>query len=468
MNGSDFNLQSRTPPRATSEPPYADDCAEFCIAAHAALLRQFAETPSMWPRDVARTVAGELPRSRAAALLRELHRRGWTRANARVPMDAMEGIDCPSGVRPPLARLAVFGLPGQGLSSRDKHRQGIYSQLCAQIMSGAVDTASLDAVSRRAMNHPDVAADPVLASMLRSFIAEREAVLRSSRTTPEEEHRRSQEESKVRTGFGMRSPTGFPSREETVQRFGQMVGAFERDLAQFEEDRAQQTLERMRELRRKFPAHVPTAELQHCEEQYDRLLKRAGAYRRQIEELARRGFAAAESGDDQTALWVIRRLDAIHTLLPVLLPEAEFRRLRSEIERGGAMHDSDEASRELLEQQREVARKIKNLAGIVHRFHELAAKLSPTDARYQRAERQYRAAVEEIRQLDTDWLSGLVLQLESFLDDLDDPEGEIQNQLDRFIASVRSALNRLCLEIRAHRRRGGPSKTGRGNGRPDG
>lgn len=465
MDGSYVRPKYRTSrPAAPSSPQSSRAVAE----AYGALLQVFGRARSLPPRAVARAVAEALPRDRGAAVLRLLHGRGWLRAKARVSMDAVQGMRGLDEETRALVGLALFGLPGQGLSSRDKHRQGIYSQLCAQIMSSAVDTASLDAVSRRAMNHPDVAEDPVLASMLRSFIAEREAVLRSSRTTPEEEHRRAQEESKVRTGFGMRPPTGFPSREETLQRFGQLIGAFERDLAQFEEDRAQQTLERMRELRRKFPAHVPTGELQHCEEQYDRLLKRAGAYRRQIEALAGRGYAAAESGDEQTALWVIRRLDAIHTLLPVLLPEGEFRRLRSEIERGGAMHDSDEASRELLEQQRAVARKIKNLAGIVHRFHELAAKLAPTDARYQRAERQYRAAVEEIRQLDTDWLSGLVLQLESLVDDLEDPEGAMQNQLDRFIGSVRKALNRLCLEIRAHRRRAGPSQTGGGNGEPGG
>jgi hypothetical protein len=185
-------------------------------------------------------------------------------------------------------------------------------------------------------------------------------------------------------------------------------------------------------------------------------MKRAGQYRRQLEELAKQAAAAAESGDEKTAAWVRRRLEAINMLLPNLLSGPEREKLDAEILRCGAAHDTQETTQELLERQRGVATKIKDLAGVIHRFHEIAKRLPPSDNAYRRAELNYKKAVEEIRGLNTEWLTGLVLQLETLLEDLDDPGGAMQSQLDRFIADVRTALNGLCLEIRAWQAKGPP------------
>jgi DNA repair exonuclease SbcCD ATPase subunit len=293
-----------------------------------------------------------------------------------------------------------------------------------------------------------VTSDPVLAGMLHSFIAQREATLRASLTPAEKEAQKAQR-SKLERAFDGPAWRGFPTREELLLSFARLQRDFDAYLAQFEELRAQHVLDRMRELRHRFPVHIPAADLQRCEEQYDRLLKRAGQYRRQIQELATQGAAAARDGDEMTAAWVGRRLQAINTLLPNLLPPQELEKLQATISQSTTAREALEVQRDLLERQREVAFKIKNLAGIIHRFHELAGKLPPEHEAYRRAELNYRRAVEEIRGMDTEWLSGLVLQLETLLDDLEDPTGQIQNQLDRFIGSVRTALNRLCLEIRA-------------------
>ncbi len=429
--------------------------SQYCARAIQALRRHFLSCPALSPAAVARTVTAVLPASRGAALFRRLEQLGWLAPEAVLPFDLLDNPACPArfaeGERA-LVRLAVFGLPGQGLSSRDKRRQDVYQQLSAQVMSGAVDTASLRAITTRVMNHPDVAADPVLNSMLRSFIVQREAALRAH-PTPAEEQFQKEHASKLTQGFDVPRASDFPTREELLQSFARLQREFDGFLAQFEETRARRTLDKMRELRQRFPVHVPANELQHCDEQYDRLLKRAGAYRRQISDLAAKGSQVAREGDETTAAWVIRRLQAIHTLLPNLLSEQRLAELRDEISRCGQEHETQEAARELVERQREVGAKIKNLAGVIHRFHELAEKLPPEDNAYRRAELNYRRAVEEIRELDTDWLSSLVIQLETFLDDLEDPTDKMQNQLDQFIARVRTALNRLCLEIRAHQKK---------------
>lgn len=418
-----------------------------------ALLRVLAACGEASPGQAARVVAGVLPARWRAWLLDPLAARGWLSADARISCDVLEGPDCPAEFRGPcraLVRLAVFGPPGQGLAWRDRHRQDVYQQFCAEIMREAVDLVSLEHVAHRVLGHGEVTADGQLGALLRAFIAQRQAALRTI-VTPEERQRGVDEESKLRRGWDEATPE-FPTRERLLDMFGRLQREFEAALAQFEEPRARKLLDRMRDLRQRFPVHIDVLELQRAEEQHDRLLRRVGTYRRQIQELTTRGAQAALSGDERTAAWVSRRLEAIHTLLPSLLPPAELERLRNEIARGEDQRESAEAVAELRAREQNIAQKIKELAGVIHRFHELAGRLPPEHNAYRRAELNYRRAVEEIRAMDTEWLTGLVLQLETLLEDLEDPQGTFQTQLDRFIAAVRTALNRLCLEIRMHQR----------------
>jgi len=420
--------------------------------AREALERRFAVTGELTPQAVAAAVIGVLPRRLGRLLWNQLKQFGWLEPDKTIPFDVLDGADCPpafSGDRRELVRLAVFGLPGQGLAARDRRRHDLHQQLCAQIMSSAVDEVSLQAVAARVLGHPEVCADALLASMLRSFIAERESVLRT-RSTPAQQHSEQEHTSKLQRAFDLPPRCEFPSREETLAAFARLQRDFDGFLAQFEENRAELVLDKMREVRRRYPVHIPAGSLQECEEQYDQLLKRAGTYRRQIKELAQQGAEAAQSGDQKTAAWVMRRLEAIHMLLPNLLPDQQLEHLHGEISRSEQDHESEEATRELMDRERAVAAKIKNLAGVIHRFHEIAGRVPPDSEIYLRAQANYHRAVEEIRVMDTEWLTGLVLQLETLLEDLDDPVGKMQSHLDRFIASVRTALNHLCLEIRAH------------------
>jgi hypothetical protein len=209
----------------------------------------------------------------------------------------------------------------------------------------------------------------------------------------------------------------------------------------------------MRELRECYPVHISATDLQRREEEHDEALKQAATYRRQIAELSTRAAVAARTGDLETSGWVLRRLEAIHALLPKLLTTEQLERHRAQITRSGVEHDTEEATHELRERKKKIVRRIKRLAHAVQSFHHLSTRLPPEDKAYKRAAAEYEQAVKEIRGLDTEWLTGLVLELETLLDDLDDPNGHQQNLLDEFIANVRNALNRLCLEIRNHRRR---------------
>jgi len=422
----------------------------------AALTARLAGGLTLSPNELARTVADALPPAVGRWLLARLEAHGWLRPRAVIPFDVLDGPNCPPEFRGRLrevVRLAVFGPPGQGLPWRDKHRMDVYQQLCAEILREAVDTYSLQAVSQRALNHPDVCADALLGSMMRSFVAERQAALHDARITPAEEHDETVHASKLTRGFMSRNLSDFPTRDEVLDNFSRLHREYDGYLSQFEESRAQRVLVKMRDLRQRFPVHVPAAELQRCEEQYDGLLKRAGMYRRQIEDLAARGGLAALHGDGKTANWVIRRLEAVHAMLPVLLTSARLDALRTDIERSGQQHETNEAALTIRRRKQEVVTKIKELAGAIRHYHETVSRLPGEHNAVRRAELNYRHALDELRGMNTEWLTGLVLELETLLEDLDDASGQAQTQLDMFIANVRTALNRLCLEVRAHQRK---------------
>lgn len=408
------------------------------------------------PTTVTRIVLSLLPRRVAAAIEGQFRARGWMRDDAVVPAEAADVFgDHP---RAPLLRLALLGLPGQGQPYREKHRMDVYQRLCAEIMTLGVDSASLERIASRALNHPDVNADSLLASMLHSFIAERRAALQSARITaqgageaePPVAAPAPRPPQRPRRFVDVPSVADLPTRDEVLDTFSRLRREFEAFVQQFEEPKAVHTLDKLRLLRQRFPVHIPAVDLQTCEEQFDSFRKRCATYRRQIDDLAQRGATAALAGDHETGAWVVRRLEAIHRLLPMLLPSDHLDRLRSEIMLRASEHERYQATQQIRQRKHEVITQIRELAAVVHHFHQISQHAQMGDPEYDRAEMTYREALETIRSLNTDWLTGLVLELETLLEELDDPSGEHHNQLDRFILNVRTALNRLCLEIRAH------------------
>jgi len=148
--------------------------------------------------------------------------------------------------------------------------------------------------------------------------------------------------------------------------------------------------------------------------------------------------------------------------VPGLVPEIMLAELRARITNSEEQSETRELRRELLSRERAVADEIKQLAAAIRQYEQVVRQAPADSDERQRAEAAYRAAVERVRALDSDWLAGLILQLETLLDDLRDPTGEIHNQLEQFIVRVRAALNRLRVEVRsiqAGRRGGGAGES---------
>ncbi|MFH1746934.1 MAG: hypothetical protein ABIG44_07800 [Planctomycetota bacterium] len=424
------------------------DWDQYFLCASAALERRISHTGQISPPEVARTVAAALPRLLGSWLLDRLESLGWLARTAILPCDLLESEACPPdlcGKQLEVVRLAVFGLPGQGRPDF-KHREAIYQMLCAQIARDASDQVRLSRAATRALSHPDVCRDPVLAAMVRSFISEREVALHTEHKI---EHPEPEDESQLRKPFDGTGEVTFPTRPQLLHAFMNLQKEFEVHLAQYNEAAAHYALDKMQELLRRFPVHIEQEQVGKHEQEFADFQQRCLVFREQINDLAKQAAQAARDGEQKTASWLLRRLRAIHALTPVLLSAERFEKLRQEIERCGEEHEHRAAVRELITRERAVAVEIKRAGGAIYRFHKLAREGQPGSEEYKRAETAYREAVSQVRAQDTEWLTGLLLELETYIEDLNDPKGQAQVQLDRFIGTVRGALTQLRREIRA-------------------
>ena len=415
------------------------------------------------PPEVAQTVAAALPNGMGGWLLERLDALGWLASGARLPFDLLDLPACPPefrGARREVVRLAVFGLPGEGRPDF-KHREATYQTICAQIVREASDMAQLATVATRALGHPDVSRDPVLAAMVRSFVAERESALRTVKRVQHPDE--AADNTQLRRPFEAARRTELPTRQQLLKAFLSLQREFEVHLAEYNEAAARYAMEKMTDLVRRFPVHIDQASVARHQKEFEDFLDRCALFRQQIEDVAKQAAEAARSGDQGSASWLLRRLRAIHALTPVLLPAERFEALREEIEQNSEKAEHREALRGLIARERDVADQIKKAGAAIYRFHKAAGTVPPGTDAYKRAEAAYRAAVDDVRNLDTEWLTGLLLELETYFEDLNDPEGRAQAQLDRFIGTVRSALTQLRREIRIvqqERAAGGTGATG--------
>lgn len=413
------------------------------------VLRRLMRCGELLPRQVAEIVVAALPADVGDWLARRLISLGWLEPEAHVPFDALDSPSCPADLRDgrrELVRLAVFGVPGEGQRSDAKRREAVYQQRCAEIMREIRDLESLSYAAARALGHPEVHADPVLHGMLRSFIAEREAEVRARAHLPS-----TAEEEEVAPDSRAEKPSAFklPLRERVQTALSKLRLELEGHLTNYNEAGAAEALMRIRDLRRRYPGHVGPEVVERCQEQLKRLTEKRDMFRKQLTELVQQAALAVQRGDQKTAAWVLRRLSAIHTLLPAVLPEDRLQALRERIVRSGEKQERHEAARQLVARERVVGAEIKRLGAIIHRYHKLSQKGSANDAVVRQAEEEYRHAVDEVRSHGDEWLADLMIELDCLLDDLHGPRDRAEAQVDTFVNNVRTALDQMRQEIEA-------------------
>jgi hypothetical protein len=413
-----------------------------------AVLRRLTVRGELRPRQVVEIVVATLPTEVGEWLTRRLAALGWLETGARVPFDVLDSPSCPPDLRDgrrELVRLAVFGVPGEGARSDAKRREAIYQQRCAEIMRETRDLESLSYTAARALGHPEVHADPVLFGMLRSFIAEREAEIRARSHLP----RAAEEEEEDEAQPVAKRPAEFklPLRERVQTALSKLRLELEGHLTNYNEAGAADVLERIKDLRRRYPGHIESAVAERCEEQVKRLAEKRDLFREQLGQLAQEAVRAVERGDQKTAAWVLRRLSAIHTLLPAVLPEKLYKSHRDTIVHCEEKQERHEVARQLVTREQAVGAEIKRLGAIIHRYRKLSQQTSADEAVMHRAAEEYRRAVAEVRSHNDEWLADLMIELDGLLDDLRGPRDRAEAQVDRFVSNVRIALRQMQQEI---------------------
>lgn len=327
-----------------------------------------------------------------------------------------------------------------------KHRDTIYHQRCMEISREARDMASLTAAASQALNHPDVASDTVLTAMIRAFIAECEARLRIEDAGPREP---THAESQLLRPFATPSAAAPATKDQVVGALSRLRLRLEEHLAHYNESGASEVMVGLWDLYERYPRWIDRSIIERCQAQVRRLASCRDEFRAHLDDLVSQARQAAQDGEEKTASWLARRLAAIHTLLPEVLPTARLEQVTQEIRRSCTRHDQREAIGELMARERAVADEIKRIGAMVHRSQKLGSQAESDPALALEARTELQRAIAELRTHNNEWLADLMLELDTLMDDLTDSDGRIHAQIDRFLKNVRGALIQLHEQVKA-------------------
>lgn len=327
-----------------------------------------------------------------------------------------------------------------------KRREAAFEHLRAELLREAGNRVSFNQAKNRVLSYPQVQNDPALRSMLQGVIAEREALFRQNE--PHLAPHPTIAAPSASEGKSSFAPRGNPEAEARslltiVQR------QFHDAVSHFHEAEARGALQKLESIWTHHPTLCAPDDPKHYRDELEHLVERRRAFQKHVKEVARRATEAAAKGDEMHASRAIRRLSSIHAMHPDLLPDAQFDRIRSQIQHASDRHEDRVLAAKLLAREREVATEISRLAHRIHHFHRVARSLPHDQEAFHRAEADYLRAVEAVQAHDAEWLGGVILELVELLSEFHRPPKAAQAQVDRFLEIVRSALSRLRKEIRA-------------------
>jgi hypothetical protein len=330
---------------------------------------------------------------------------------------------------------------------KTKQRDIVYQHWSGVIRRETQDLASLELISTRALGDRDVRGDPTLESMIRADLQNRRAEL-------EQEMQR--ERSLAASAESQSDEASVPSEPIPTAPPGQVREAFDllaqtllASLERGDDKETHAAFAKIRTLQEQNPGVVSPTTVAD----YERRVGELRAHRQQLEDqiatLRQRVVSASECGDEQDLARSLRRLTAIHAAHPRLLDEAGLNEIRA-----AALHAADErrrnqrTTRKLLERERAIAAEIKKLAAAVRDFHRVACTVPDTSEEFRKAEATYLRTIQKVRTYDTEWFSGVVLELADLLAEWTVPPLEAESQIDRFLDSITAGLKSIRAEIR--------------------
>lgn len=322
----------------------------------------------------------------------------------------------------------------------DKLRERLFAKYCAELVRESSNHTSFEQTKIRILSSREATSDQLLHSMLTNFIAERQSALQAHawaehksaaptstrRSTPEEQH------------------SQYVSPKSIAQRLAQLEQQFHDLALHFYETEANQVCDRIGALLRESTDDAAKERLSHYREMLGSMHRRRREFDRHVELVADKAIAALKAGDLESTKRALNRLSSIHAFYPHLLSLDHFTELRERIIHASDEYEHRAAARRLVELERAVAAELKNLAKKLHHFHKLALTLPHDKESYREAEKDYHQVVNEVKAHDKEWLAGIILEFVELLSEIHDPPPKkAARQVDHFVASLRTAVEKL-------------------------
>jgi hypothetical protein len=309
------------------------------------------------------------------------------------------------------------------------------------------DLASLRQISKRALADPDVRDDPTLQSMIRAELEKRRAELEQKLQSQESSPPPPEPRPNWRSEFPEPGPTTTPEQDrESFNRLAQTLCA---SLERGDEKETGVILGEMQALQERRPEVIPATVIGDYEQRFEKLRVRRQQLTDEIAVLQQQAVSASRKDSKQDLGRSMRRLTAIHAAHPLLLDEPGLENVRRNVaDAADERREHQLTTKKLLERERAITSEIKKLAAAVREFHRVACTVSDTSDEFREAEATYLRTIQRVRTFDTEWFSGVVLELADLLAEWTVPPLGAEGQIDRFLDSISKGLVSIRAEMR--------------------
>jgi hypothetical protein len=328
-----------------------------------------------------------------------------------------------------------------------KQRDIVYQRWSGVIQREARDLNSLEQISARALADPDLHDDQTLQSMIRAELQKRRA---------EFEQELQAEQSRAaslrsRADKQSTPPELIPAAppDEVREAFNRLARTLSTSLERDDGTETSAIFGKMRALHEQSPGVIPAAVIEEYEQRVEKLRVHIKQLTDEIAALAQQAVSASRKGSEQGLARSMRRLTAIHAAHPRLLDEPGLEDVRRNVaDAADERRQHRLTTKNLLERERAITAEIKKLAAAVRDFHRVACAVPDTSEEFHQAEATYLRAIQKVRTYDTEWFSGVVLELADLLAEWTLPPLGAEGQIDRFLDSIEAGLDRIRAEMR--------------------
>jgi len=330
-----------------------------------------------------------------------------------------------------------------------KQRDVVFQRWSGVIRREIQDRASLEHVGARAVSDPDVRDDATLQSMIRGELEQRRGKLEQELRSQGSAKTRAEPRPTSRSELPVPVPVPPTTPEKTREAFNRLSQTLCTSLERGDDGETIAAMEKLRILQKESLGVIPATAVAECQRRVEELRTHLQHLRDQIAALSQQSVQASRNGDERDLARAMRHLLAVHAAHPILLDEAGLDEIRADVVRASnERRDHQATTRKLLKRERAIAAEIKKLAAAVHAFHRVARTVPDTSDEFRHAEAAYLRTIQRVRAYDTEWFSGVVLELADLLAEWTLPPLEADGQIARFLDGVQRGVECIRSEMR--------------------